>query len=143
MPIDQAVLDHVVLGPVETPDGPRTRVLVVAARRSMIDGLLAAARAAGLRPEGIDLAAFAMVRALGERSEASVLHLGVGGVVNLAVTRGGECVFTRVVAGGMEAMAIELPRARGSRSPRRAPRCSPCGSPAPTTTPRSPRPSAS
>jgi type IV pilus assembly protein PilM len=37
MPIDQAVLDHVVLGPVDTPEGPRVRVLVVAARRSMID----------------------------------------------------------------------------------------------------------
>lgn len=108
MPIDQAVLDHVVLGPVETPEGPRTRVLVVAARRSMIDALVSAARAAGLRPEGIDLAAFAMVRALGTPGPSAVLHLAIGGVVNLAVTRGGECVFTRVVGGGMEAMAVEL-----------------------------------
>ena len=108
MPIDQAVLDHVVLGPVETPEGPRTRVMVIAARRSMIDSLLAAAQAAGLRPEGIDLAAFAMIRALGARDQAATLHLAVGGVVNLAVTRGDECVFTRVVAGGLEAMAAEL-----------------------------------
>ena len=48
----------------ETPEGPRTRVLVVAARRDMIDRLLSAVRRAGLRPEGIDLSAFAMIRAL-------------------------------------------------------------------------------
>lgn len=108
MPIDQAVIDHVVLGPVDTAEGPRTRVLVVAARRSMIDSLLAAAQAAGLRTEGIDLAAFAMVRAAGARGDEATLHVAVGGVVNLAVTRAGECVFTRVVAGGLEAMAGEL-----------------------------------
>lgn len=108
MPIDQAVLDHIVLGPVDTPEGPRTRVLLVAARRSMIDSLLSAATAAGLRPAGVDLAAFAMVRALGADQPGATLHLAVGGVVNLAVTRDGECVFTRVVAGGMETMAAEL-----------------------------------
>ncbi len=108
MPLDQAVLDHVALGMVDTPDGPRMRVLVVAARRDMIDRLLAAVRAAGLRPEGIDLAGFAMVRALGGSSEQAVAHLAVGGVVNLAIARGGECVFTRVIGGGTEAMAVDL-----------------------------------
>jgi type IV pilus assembly protein PilM len=108
MPLDQAVLDHTSLGVIDTPEGPRTRVLVVAARRDMIDKLLAATRAAGLRPEGIDLAAFAMIRALGGQGDAPVLHLAVGGVVNLAVARGGECIFTRVLPGGLEAMAIDL-----------------------------------
>ena len=64
MPLEQAVLEHHSLGIVDTPDGPRTRVVLVAARRDMIDGLLAAIRSAGLRPEGIDLSAFAMIRAL-------------------------------------------------------------------------------
>jgi type IV pilus assembly protein PilM len=77
----------------------------------MIERLLDTARAAGLRPEGIDLAAFAMLRALG-RTDAPVLHLAVGGVVNLAVARGGECLFTRVVPGGLEPMAIELAERR-------------------------------
>lgn len=107
MPLDQAVLDHVVLGTRDTPAGPRMRVLVVAARRDMVERLLGAAHAAGLRPEGIDLAAFALVRAL-ERSSDTVLHLAAGGVVNLAVARDGECLFTRVVGGGLEAMAIDL-----------------------------------
>ena len=33
MPLDQAVVEHQVLGPVDTADGPRTRVVLVAARR--------------------------------------------------------------------------------------------------------------
>ena len=112
MPLDQAVLEHVVLGTVETPEGPRMRVLIVAARRDMIERLLKAVQDAGLRPEGVDLSAFAMIRALGSASESPVLHLAVGGVVNLAVAQGGQCVFTRVVGGGLEAMAIELAERR-------------------------------
>ncbi len=113
MPLDQAVLEHVVLGEVETPTGPRMRVLIVAARRDMIERLVKAVTDAGLRPEGVDLSAFAMVRALGaSASDAPVLHLAIGGVVNLAVAQSGDCVFTRVVGGGLEAMAIELAERR-------------------------------
>ena len=44
--------------------GRRQRVLLVAARRDMVERVLAALRGAGLQPEGVDLSAFAMVRAL-------------------------------------------------------------------------------
>jgi type IV pilus assembly protein PilM len=108
MPLDQAVLDHSALGIVETEEGPRMRVLVVAARRDMIEKLLGAVREAGLKPEGIDLSAFAMIRSLAIRQEAPVLHLAVGGTVNLAVARGGQCLFTRVLAGGFETMALDV-----------------------------------
>src|SRR5260370_25781381 len=60
MPLEQAVLEHHSLGLVETAEGQRTRVVLVAARRDMIDRLLEAMRRAGLRPHGIDLSAFAM-----------------------------------------------------------------------------------
>ena len=39
MPLEQAVLEHQPLGIVETADGPRARVVLVAARRDMIDRL--------------------------------------------------------------------------------------------------------
>src|SRR5919201_4388501 len=55
MPLDAAVLDFQPLDVVDNGEGPRQRVLLVAARRDMVDRVLAAARAAGLRPEGIDL----------------------------------------------------------------------------------------
>jgi type IV pilus assembly protein PilM len=50
MPIADAVLDYHDVGTVETPDGPRQRVILVAARRDMINDVLAAVRAAGRSP---------------------------------------------------------------------------------------------
>src|SRR3954468_1073305 len=66
LPLDEAVFDYEVARRVETVDGAaRMQVVIVAARRSMIDGFVEAARSAGLKPEGIDLNAFALMRALG------------------------------------------------------------------------------
>ena len=47
MPLEQAVLEHHTLGTVDTADGPRTRVVLVAARRDMIEKLLEATRRPG------------------------------------------------------------------------------------------------
>src|SRR5438309_2243514 len=89
MPLEQAVLEHHSLGIVETPEGPRTRVVVVAARRDMIERLLEAVRRAGLRPHGIDLSAFAMIRALHRPGrEGATLYISVGGMTNIAVAVG-------------------------------------------------------
>jgi type IV pilus assembly protein PilM len=90
-------------------------VLIVAARRDVIDKILAAVRAAGLRPAGIDVAAFAMVRALhrGKNATDQVMYLSIGGLTNLAVAEGATCLFTRVAGGGLEAIAIELAERRG------------------------------
>ena len=116
MPLDAAVLDWQALDVVETPEGPRQRVLLVAARRDMVERVLAVVRAAGLRCEGIDLSAFALVRALHrpEHDEAGpVLYLSVGGLTNLAVAQGTTCLFTRATGGGIDALAIELAERRG------------------------------
>jgi type IV pilus assembly protein PilM len=107
MAIDQAVIDFQSLGMVETPMGMRSRVVLVAARRDMVERVLTAARDAGLRPEGIDLSAFAMIRALGYQ-EGATLYLSVGGQTNLAVAENGNCLFTRVSTAGLETMAIDL-----------------------------------
>ncbi len=115
MPLDQAVLEHQSLGLIDTPDGQRTRVVLVAARRDMVERLHTAVRQAGLRTAGIDLAAFAMIRALyrPERSEGATLYVSVSGVTNLALAQGTTCVFTRVVPGGVEVLAAELAERRG------------------------------
>jgi type IV pilus assembly protein PilM len=113
MPLDQVVLEHQSLGIMQTADGPRTRVVLVAARRDMIDRLLEATRHAGLRPAGIDLSAFAMIRALhSPGTTEATLYISVGGMTNLAVAVGTTCVFTRVVASGTESMATELAERR-------------------------------
>jgi type IV pilus assembly protein PilM len=109
MPLDAAVLDFQPLGLVETPNGPRRRVMLVAARREMVERFLTAAREAGLRPEGIDLSSFALARALHEPGTGPALLLTVGGLTNLAIVDDdGGCLFTRVAGGGLEGLAAEL-----------------------------------
>jgi type IV pilus assembly protein PilM len=116
MPLNNAVLDFHPLGVVETPGGPRQRVVLVAAQRDMIERLLAAVRGAGLRAEGIDLSAFAMIRSLyraDPEGASRVLYLNVDGLTNLAIAEGHVCRFTRVVGSGLEGMAVELAERRG------------------------------
>jgi type IV pilus assembly protein PilM len=114
MPLDQALIEHHTLGKVQTAEGERTRVVLVAARRDMVDKLLSAIRKAGLRPHGIDLSAFAMIRALYRPgNDEPTLYVSVGGVTNLAVAVGRTCVFARVAAHGTEGMAGELAERRG------------------------------
>ena len=65
MPIDRVVLDWEVVGHVTGESGDRQiEVVVVAARREMVQAMITAMNAAGLRPAGIDLSAFGMIRAL-------------------------------------------------------------------------------
>ncbi|MGH2965393.1 MAG: pilus assembly protein PilM [Solirubrobacterales bacterium] len=69
MPLDNAVLDWQVVGHSTGENGERQiDVVVVAARRDLLGGLMDAVNRAGLRPVGIDLSAFAMVRALAGES---------------------------------------------------------------------------
>jgi len=124
MPLDQAVLEHQVVGGVPAEEGstPQVDVIVVAARREMISSFLEPIRRAGLHPVGIDLSAFGMIRALaepeagvaiGERPSAAVLYCNLGDITNLAVARGPSCLFTRVSHVGLEAIADGLATSRG------------------------------
>jgi type IV pilus assembly protein PilM len=111
MPLEHAVVDHQRLDVITDETGRRQRVLLVAARREMVDRILAALRAAKLKPEGIDLSAFAMVRALSRPSaeeDEHVLYLAIGGLTNLAVARGTACTFARASGSGVESLAVEL-----------------------------------
>src|SRR5215218_5369751 len=124
MPLDHAVLQHQVVGgvPAQEGSGPQVDVVVIAARRDMITSFIEPLRKAGLQPEGIDLSAFGMIRALASvaaqpvaagpdgvtaPSEAT-LYCNVGDVLNLAVARGRSCLFTRVSGTGMEAIIARL-----------------------------------
>ena len=73
MPLDQAVMDWQVVGHSNGPNGERfVEVVAVAARREALAGLLAAMRRAGLRPLGVDLSAFGMIRALARETGEAV-----------------------------------------------------------------------
>lgn len=128
MPLDQAVLEHQVVGgvPAQEGSGPQVDVVVIAARRDMIASFVEPIRRAGLEPAGIDLSAFGMIRALADAAAAPVadsegvapaqdatLYCNVGDVMNLAVARGRSCLFTRVSGIGMEAIIARLAGERG------------------------------
>jgi type IV pilus assembly protein PilM len=103
MPLDEAVLDYQVIGQATTPEGAGAmRVIVVAAREPMIMRLVDAVRGAGLRPEGIDLSAFALMRIVAPETEPEPaqarVYCHLAGVTNLAVGVGNTCVFTRPLA---------------------------------------------
>jgi type IV pilus assembly protein PilM len=120
MPLDEAVLDHQVAGYAHSPEGtPRMQIVVVAARRTMIDGFVHAVKAAGLKPRGIDLDAFALVRALGsEDAGAARVYCHLGGVTNLAIAIGKACFFTRPLATAWDQQDADarLATRSGSRS---------------------------
>jgi len=117
MPLDQAVLEHQVVGGVPAaPDTPpQVDVVVIAARRDMVATFLDPIRRAGLEPVGVDLSAFGMIRSLAGASgrgsvsaeteapaEEAVLYCNLGSVMNLAVARRRACLFTRVSGIGVE-----------------------------------------
>jgi type IV pilus assembly protein PilM len=124
MPLDQAVLEHQVVGGVPAaPDSPpQVDVVVIAARREMIASFLDPIRRAGLEPAAVDLSAFGMIRTLadassdvtapvpteGEPVAEAVLYCNLGSVMNLAVARRRACLFTRVSGIGVEGIVGRL-----------------------------------
>jgi type IV pilus assembly protein PilM len=113
MPMDEAVVDFQPLGTVSTPLGLRSRVVVVAVRKEMVERAAAAVEGAGLEIEGIDLSAFGMVRALASEHEGAVLYINVAGLTNVAVANAAGCLFTRASAGGVDSIAASLADRRG------------------------------
>src|SRR5688572_14638523 len=96
MPLEQAVMDWQVVGHGTAEDGSeRVDVVAVAARRDMLGSLMEAMGKAGLKPTGIDLSAFGMVRALARETYPGV---GAGNYVS-APNPGGVSYEERIAAG--------------------------------------------
>jgi type IV pilus assembly protein PilM len=106
MPLEEVVLDYKLVGQITSAEGAaQMSVIVVAARESMVMPLVEAVREAGVKPLGIDLNAFALVRLLaasaGPEPEEEVsepdarVYCHLAGATNLAVAVGHSCLFTR------------------------------------------------
>ena len=119
IPIDEAVLDyHVIEESLDETGAVSRRILLAAAYRESIDRYIEAAQAAKIELYGIDLEAFALLRAVGtapplsegETARATVaLSLGHDRTT-LAISDGSICEFTRVLewGGGKLEHAIAL-----------------------------------
>jgi type IV pilus assembly protein PilM len=118
IPLDEAVLDYVVLDDEVREDGtPVQRILLVVAYREVVERFLQACRGAGLEVVGVDLEAFALLRSLSEPTE---LPAGVGALVavavghdrtTIAVSSGRHCEFARVLDWGGWSLNVAIARA--------------------------------
>jgi type IV pilus assembly protein PilM len=108
VPIDEAVVDYHLLESIVDDAGTTThRILLVVAYRDSIDRYLAATRGAELELAGIDLEAFALLRAAapaaGGESEptAAVAAISIDrDLTTLAISNGSVCHLTRVLEWG-------------------------------------------
>jgi type IV pilus assembly protein PilM len=125
IPLEDAVLDFQVLSTIQSDDGSqRQKVLIVAAQRDMIRQFTDVARKAGLTMDGIDLQAFALMRAVAPRvafvdqgagqgaDGAALVNIG-SGITNLVVAVDGLPQFTRVINLGYETLVEALVSNRG------------------------------
>jgi len=116
IPLDEAVLDFRVLDESVDAQGQKVqRVLLVVVYRELIDRYVSACRKAGINLTGIDLEAFALLRALGapaDREGSALVAVAIGhDRSTFAVSDGRICEFTRVVEWGGSALNIALARA--------------------------------
>ena len=120
IPIDEAVMDYQVLGEVTNDEGERLqRILLVVAYREQIDRYMDACRKAGIGLIGIDLEAFALLRALqapqagaGDDPSAALVAVAIGHERStFAVSDGRVCEFTRVLEWGGAAINVAIARA--------------------------------
>ena len=123
IPLHEAILDFQPLPPAENESPDRQRVVVVAAQREMIERLVQTLHHAGLRPAGVDLEAFALLRALlppagpapDPRAKAQVVcHVG-NSHTNVVVSVNRQCEFVRLVPFGGSQLTAAV--ARGTDLP--------------------------
>jgi type IV pilus assembly protein PilM len=117
IPLDEAVIDYHVLGESVDDEGGRTRrVLLVVVYRELVDRYVAACRKAGVKLVGIDLEAFAALRAVGggngTQGNAAVVVASIGhDRTTLAVSSGAVCEFTRIIEWGGQNLNVAIARA--------------------------------
>ena len=115
IPLDEAVLDYHVLDESVDDEGQTVkRVLLVVAYRELIERYVSACKKAGITLAGIDLEAFAMLRALAapaERGSAALVAVAIGhDRSTFAVSDGRICEFTRVLEWGGWSLNVALAR---------------------------------
>jgi type IV pilus assembly protein PilM len=117
--LDEAVLDYRVLGERQAEEGGQLlrRVLLVVAHRELVERYVEACRLAGLTLSGIDLEAFALLRALApptDRDGSAIVAVSIGhDRTTLAVSDGRVCEFTRVLEWGGGELNARLARVLG------------------------------
>jgi type IV pilus assembly protein PilM len=115
IPIEEAMLDYHIVEDTNSPD----RVLLAVAYRDLVDRFAATCAAAKIELVGIDIEAFALLRAVGgeplkpgDRAEAARVAVSIGSDrTTVAVSDGRVCEFTRVLDWGGARVTAAVERA--------------------------------
>jgi type IV pilus assembly protein PilM len=113
IPVEEAELDvHLVEQYVNDAGERMQRLLLVAAHRDMVTAHVDVATRAGLKPIGVDLNPFAVLRAMGEtalldRGSQVLIDIGAG-VTNIVVHEGGLPTFVRILVMGGDSLTEAL-----------------------------------
>jgi type IV pilus assembly protein PilM len=115
IPTEEAMLDYHIVEETTAPD----RVLLAVAYRDLVDRFAATCAAAKIELLGIDIEAFALLRAVGgdplpagERAEAARVAVSIGhDRTTVAVSDGRVCEFTRVLDWGGARVTTAIERA--------------------------------
>lgn len=118
IPLDDAVLDYVVLDEQVRDDGTEwKRILLVVAYREVVDRYLQACRRAGIQVVGIDHEAFALLRSLEapvdrDSDAGALVAVAIGhDRTTIAVSNGRQCEFARVLDWGGWSLNVAAARA--------------------------------
>ena len=115
IPTEEAMLDYHIVDSTTAPD----RVLLAVAYRDLVDRFAATCAAAKIELLGIDIEAFALLRAVGgeplpadQRAEAARVAVSIGhDRTTVAVSDGHVCEFTRVLDWGGARVTLAIERA--------------------------------
>lgn len=104
MPLSSVVLDYMVIGEIADERGEFLEVLLVAARRDMLDNFLAALSMARLKPRDIDVSSLALLRVLPVEAQAGTAALVnvANGLSNILVVAEGVPRMARLIPVGLK-----------------------------------------
>ena len=122
IPVEEAVLDFHVLEEFERDGRRMLRLLLVAAQKVMIEKIVEAAESARLRPVGLDLVPFAIVRSVGslegmgleasEGGDEAIVDVGAD-VTSICVHAWGVPRFVRILSAGGRDITSAMARGLG------------------------------
>jgi type IV pilus assembly protein PilM len=121
LPVDEAILDFDVIEEFTEEGRQLVRLLLVAAQKDMVGGLVSAASAARLDPVGVDLVPFALVRSIGsmggmglesDPGGEAVVDIGAD-VTNICVHERGTPRFVRILPSGGRDITAAIGRSMG------------------------------
>jgi len=110
-PPDKTILSSQILTDYTSPEGDKMRrVLVAAAHVDLIDGVIGAVEAAGLKVEGVDLVSSALVRAISDGTTdqpEAIVSIGAGLTV-VVIHQQGRPQFVRTIGSGGNATTAAI-----------------------------------